>query len=497
MLTSVSAQQGGSWAPVRAVKPRRADAQTTLKVDVDRLGTIALNAMTQLLELLPLRRLDADKKNAIPEVLLFKCSHNVSTAAPVTPTFPSRDANDKRLRSAERLLAGEQLVRALVRHVAVNHRLRTLEVTHAPLRLFDWQGLFAGIRSSGCALTALSLAGSRIGDAGLAALGPALLKQPTLRTLSLDGCGLTSEASVWLIRILQDSNVRQNKGRAKAEMRTWAKGLRSHGSSLSAASSRRAGKAPPPPPLDADADDDGDDDDAPAVGLVSLSLAGNDLGEQGGLALANHLMLDRWLEELDLRRNGIGDAGLRCLRDAAAERETAETEKLLTVPPLTLRLDGNAQERRAAAATAAASARSRQAAIPHGHAHHASARGRAPHTAYHAVRGYAVKARRPRSAPEQERMVLQKEARRLRQQLALKRAAAGRAAAAMELSAQIERGARAAALAPTGREPPLSAADWKGLVEASGGADVLLDALEGLVAVAVQRAAASRSKAKQ
>ena len=146
MLTSVSAQQGGSWAPVRAVKPRRADAQTTLKVDVDRLGTIALNAMTQLLELLPLRRLDADKKNAIPEVLLFKCSHNVSTAAPVTPTFPSRDANDKRLRSAERLLAGEQLVRALVRHVAVNHRLRTLEVTHAPLRLFDWQGLFAGIR---------------------------------------------------------------------------------------------------------------------------------------------------------------------------------------------------------------------------------------------------------------------------------------------------------------------------------------------------------------
>lgn len=492
---------GGWSAPVHILKARD---PKTMKVDVDRLGVVALDAITQVLELLPLRRLDVKKQpNAKPEVLLFQCSHGVSRANPVTPTFPSRDAGDKRLRIAERLLAGEQLVRALVRHVAVNDDLRTIEVTHAPLRLFDWQGLFSGLRTNGCPLQALNLAGSRLGDAGMSTLGPAVLAHPTLRSLNLDGCGLTSASSDWLVRLLQDSNNRQNRGRARSDMRKWAKGLRHHVASVSFAS------PPPGRPLEEEEDDDeelidlfeggggvdggdgggdgGKKPSGPAVGIVKLSLAGNDLGERGGVALGNHLLLDRWLEELDLRRNGIGPEGLGLLREAAEQRETAETEKLLLVPPLQLRLEGNIEERVSAATTSYAKAKSKPTHIPHS--------AFRPQTAYHAVRGHTVTPRRrPRSAREQERMVLQVEARRLRKQYAIKRIAAGQARAAVELNAQIERGARAAALAPKGQEPPLSAADWSGLADASGGADVLLDAMEGLVAVALQRAAASRKR---
>ena len=60
-------------------------------------------------------------------------------------------------------------MRAFLRHVGVNDALRILEVSCAPLRLYDWQGLSSSLRASGAALSELSLAGSRLGDAGLAA----------------------------------------------------------------------------------------------------------------------------------------------------------------------------------------------------------------------------------------------------------------------------------------------------------------------------------------
>lgn len=81
-------------------------------------------------------------------------------------------------------------------------------------------------------------------------------------------------------------------------------------------------------------------DDEPCVGLDTLLLAGNDLREAGALALANHLMTDCWLCKLDLRRNGISEAGQVALIAAAEERDTAESEKLLDVPPLVVHLHG-------------------------------------------------------------------------------------------------------------------------------------------------------------
>ena len=130
----MQALEGGSSAPVIAavVRPRsRHPPSELLKIDVDRLGVVALRAPARLLELLPIRPPpDAPE----PSTILFRCSHLVSRDGPVTPTFPSRDPTDRRLRNADRLAAGEELVRALWRHLGVNRRLVSLEARAAYAR---------------------------------------------------------------------------------------------------------------------------------------------------------------------------------------------------------------------------------------------------------------------------------------------------------------------------------------------------------------------------
>lgn len=159
---------------------------STMHIDVDRLGVVGLHSTARLLDQLPLARPDCPPP---PRALVFKCSHLVSRDPPVTPTFPSRHPSDRRLREAKRLRAGEALVKAFCRHIAHNSHLLSLEVLSAPLRLFDFQQLAAGLLHNGCQLRHLDLTGSRLGDAGLAAFGPTLLTQHKLVFLSLSGCG--------------------------------------------------------------------------------------------------------------------------------------------------------------------------------------------------------------------------------------------------------------------------------------------------------------------
>ena len=146
----------------------------TLKIDVDRLGVVALDAVTsKLLASLSLRGAAAEE--AKPHTIHFKCSHLISSAASVTPTFPARNPSDRRLRRADRVRAGEMLVRAFIKHIGANHALTSLSITNAPFTVADWQGLAAALRANGCKLHSLNLSGSRVGDAGLAVLAPSLL----------------------------------------------------------------------------------------------------------------------------------------------------------------------------------------------------------------------------------------------------------------------------------------------------------------------------------
>ena len=74
----------------------------------------------------------------------------------------------------------------------------------------------------------------------------------------------------------------------------------------------------------------------------------------------------------------------------------------------------------------------------------------------------------------------------MRSALQRKRQVASATADALE---QVHRGARAAS--STADAPPavqLSAEDWDGLVKVSGGPTALLDAMEGLLAAALQKA---------
>ena len=519
----MEALTAGSLSMVSVVPARMPPG--TLKIDVDRLGTTALHATTRLLNLLPLRTVTTQE--ARPEAILFRCSHLVSSPASVTPTFPAHDPNDKRLRKADRLRAGEDLVRALSKHVAVNGKLHTLEVTAAPLRLFDWQQLSAGLRGSGAQLVHLSLAGSRLGDAGLAAFGPVLLEQRSLTHLSLDGTGLTATAAEWLVRLLEASNLRQNDGRHKRALRAWARSLRVHGRPTDRRARVGAGadaarptrsraerrhhstsappatarctaaarlRAPAPTPSlgpSAEVDDASDeDDDAAAIpppprgGLEQLLVAGNALGDRGALALATHLAQNHWLQLLDARRNGIGREALGALEAAVDARASAPVERLLPTPALVCRLDGNADEFAppSAAAVGGAAAAVRAAGRP------------LPSRGYQwskAASGYsgagatgAPSRRRPASATSASGRAALAEARRVRASLSARRHASAQRAASVE---RVHRGASALA---GGSSAPLSGEDWAELARASGGAAQLLDAMESLIGAALQKAAA-------
>lgn len=413
---------------------------STLRIDVDRLGVVALEATSRYLELLPLRRPNA-RESARPETILFACSHLTgASSATCTPTFPARDPNDRRVRQHGRLRAGEVLVRALIHHIGVNNSIRILKVTAAPLRHFDWQGLSASLLHNRCPLRELSLAGSRLGDKGLCVLGPALLAHPSLTALNLDGCGLTAESACSIIAVLQNSNVRQNEGRRRTELNTWAGGLRSY------RKPRRGAPAPPAPTRE-------NADEVP-IGVTTLGLAGNDLNEQGGMALANHLMQDCWLESLDLRYNGIGHGGLKALREAAGEREISESERLTVVPRLEIRLEGNAEDIDAAVHGVDGRRRSTRPQ---------SARSRSSSGS-----GYAygnVPTRPPRSAREAD-------ARRQRAAILLRRKTASVRTAQLDITLR--------ALDPK-RAGPLTKDGWDTIAEACGGVTPMLDAMEEML----------------
>ena len=383
-------------------------------------------------------------------MLHFRCSHGLSNAASVTPTFKARDHNDRRIRKADRLLAGEGLVRALIRHVAVNGTLRGLEVSAAPLRLFDWQSLGAALKTNGCPLRELTLAGSRLGDTGLAAIGPALLEKKGLVHLDLCGCSLTSDASYWLVTLLQDSNVRQNEGRRVSELQSWAAGLRDY------SKVRRV-----------DVDESGVD---PPIGLEKLLLAGNDLGAKGAIALAHHMAHDYWLRELDLRRNGIDLQALAQLRAAVVDRETAEGEKLTVMQPLTLRLDGNAQD--SDKMRRDDDIARRRGTTPRG-AGFDRIRPSSAAPSFHEMAARNAAAKRPSSA---------RPAWGAQTYIADRKKLNDRRRSAADKASSIDRVVRGAkALAHPKRGPALSADDWDELVAVSGGATPLLDAMEGLL----------------
>ena len=79
------------------MSPLRDRYLTELSIDVDRLGVHALEETARRLELLPLKRPDAD--SCKPSTLRLQCSHGVArSAATVMPTFKARDPRDRRLR---------------------------------------------------------------------------------------------------------------------------------------------------------------------------------------------------------------------------------------------------------------------------------------------------------------------------------------------------------------------------------------------------------------
>ena len=449
----------GGWEFHQTKCKARKDLQEYCFIDVDRLGIPTLQATSRMLEMTHLGLRAAP----LPAHVCFKCSHGVANhmiAATVMPTFPTSDPSDKRLRNPDRLRAGEMLVKALARHIRSNARLTTLEVLASPLRLFDWQHIVAGLRHNGCPLRHLSLAGSALGDAGLHMLAPALLHMPTLVTLNLNSCGLSTASAPVLVSMLQSSNLRQNKGRLLSLDRDFAAGL---------CGGRSAGWPGqlPAPTLNRSVFDEMPD----VVGLTSVGLAGNSLGEAGAHELAAHLAQDDWLQELDLRRNGIGALGLEALRSVAADRVTAERDKYQRLPPLKLRLEGNAEEltaateRLAAEATAEAAARSAQ---------------RAQKASRPEPRPASARASTSVQADERMRDALRSGEAQVRALSARHRAAVQSSAKAALLAA----GVRAAANLDSA---PMTRSDWAEIVEASGGAAPLLDAMEHLIGAALRK----------
>lgn len=254
-----------------------------VKIDVDRIGVVAMNNMVKSLEDKPLNR----PRAVCPTGISFVCSFDAHAVRPdpnVHPSFPARESMDKRLRQTERLRAGDKLLRALLRHIPCNGRLNTLELIGAPLMMYDWQRFAVSLRTTPSTLRCISLADSRLGDAGLAAVGPALLRHTTLETLSLARCSLTAAAVPWIVRLLQASNLRQNEGRRKRELRTWKLGLRGvEGAAF------RDTEVVPGASLAADLGFRGpveEEEEPMPVGISSLDLSGNLLADEGAEALA-------------------------------------------------------------------------------------------------------------------------------------------------------------------------------------------------------------------
>jgi hypothetical protein len=412
-----------------------------MKIDVDRLGVLALDEASHTLEQLPLRRRGAPQ----PSAIIFRCSHLVSRDPSVTPTFPSRHPSDRRLREADRLRSGEKLVKSLARHIRKNRHLETLQLLHAPLRVLDWQHISGGLRVNDCRLQHVSLEGSRLGDRGFSSLGLSLLAHPTLSSLCLNGCGLTHTSADMLVRLMQASNLRRKAGRQQAELHAWVGSLRG----------RTA-----------------DEDDPRTKGLDRVSLADNSLGEAGAQALAVHLTQDEWLQFLDLRDNGIELPGLKALRVAADSRLLAEEDKLRVFPPLHLSLQGNAPDM--------------HMTRTNGRDPDKTARGTAHRKGPSHLAGSRYGTRL--SARQEAHVCVGGEVGSQLDGMAAgeARSCAG-AQAVMPEAGRVESLLIRAASGTAPNKRPLTPADWKRILSASGGARPLLDAMDGLIAAALRR----------
>ena len=457
--------------PKRSRSPTRAQA---VNIDVDRIGVVALNAAAQKLELLPLGRPEA----VVPTSLHFVCSYPAvksSRQAAVKPTFPARDKSDRRLRLADRLRAGELVLRTFNRHIACNDRLHTIEVVGAPLMQADWYRLGVVLRQTPSRLSKLNLSGSRLFDTGLALLGAAILKHAPVE-LGLARCGLSAGSCSWLVKLLQSSNLRLNEGRRTKELRAWTSSLRGRDGAdfrdsgfdieAAAAPEGRLGKSRRRKGASA-----ADDDPAPS-GIERIDLSGNALGDSGARVLANYLARDSWLVSIDLTCNGISSDAANRLRTAAAAArmcdEPAEAraegmgdermlpQRLEPLEPLTIKLHEPAPKR--AYSYPRPPARwnldpdSEVAAGDEARARRAATKKKGP--AERALRGDADRLR----GLEERRRELE--------------AAAGHA----------EQMHRFASAVSDSGAPALSPAELAGLVEACGGARPMLDALESLIA---------------
>ena len=493
------------------MSPLRDRYLTELSIDVDRLGVHALEETARRLELLPLKRPDAD--SCKPSTLRLQCSHGVArSAATVMPTFKARDPRDRRLRKPERLSAGRALVKAFVKHVAVNDSISVLEISHAPLRYYDWQQLVAGLKASGAVLTTLILTGSELLDAGLALLLPFLLSQTKLTHLAIDGCGLTDVSKDAIMELLWTSNNRQEAYQLKLahqeEFEAWAatlRGARSRRMDVKEEAERqkeakrhgKKGLARGPSSASLFAQYDDPEEEEQIVGLEYFNLAGNALGEEIGIAIANHLMVDYFLKELDLRRCGLTHAALDALNTVLEERQDESEERLLrlgrqdmlVMPDLKCPLEGNAVELDAARAMIEAELR-RDKRGPHSHKNVGASTFFKSKSSYSYARaGFNdMPPARPMSARlakgNENAVALEREAKRMRAKLSAKSKLAG--GKAEELSRKLA--AATAAKGPTQRAAgQVTNREWKELIKLSGGPGRLLDALEGVAAALIEK----------
>ena len=206
---------------------------------------------------------------------------------PVAPHL----ANNPKWRAAH-----QRLLRSVLQHVAVNAGLLGLELQKVPLTPYYTRELGAALRgvsgdsTSPRKLQFLRMSGCQLSRASVAALMPALAACEDLRLLDLSGCKLGADSMPSIVELLKAHGRRTAALQAKGEARAWEVSLRNDGEDEAEA------EAEPQKEL--------------VIGLHTLQLARNDIGDEGARALARAL---RWVRVLDVRENGIGAAGREAL----------------------------------------------------------------------------------------------------------------------------------------------------------------------------------------
>lgn len=198
-------------------------------------------------------------------------------------------ANDPKWRSAHR-----RLLRSVLQHVASNAGLLGLELQQMPLTPYYTRELRAallgvnGDSTSPRKLQFLRMSGCQLSRMSVAALMPALAACEDLKLLDLSGCGLGADSMPPLVELLNAHGRRTADEKAQGEVRAWEESLRNDGEAEA--------EAEPPKEL--------------IIGLHTLELARNAIGDEGARTLARAL---RWVRVLDVRENGIGAAGREAL----------------------------------------------------------------------------------------------------------------------------------------------------------------------------------------